>query len=112
MELDVRTYESPDPYTVVAVAGELDVGLAPQLKARLVELITDGATDLVVDLSAVQFIDSTGLGVLIRVLRQLRERGGDLKLVVTRPDIMRIFEITGLGDEFCISDSLSGLGAC
>jgi len=109
MELDVRTDESPDPYTVVAVAGELDVGLAPQLRAQLAELIDDGKTDIVVDLSAVEFIDSTGLGVLIGLLRRLRERGGDLTLVVTRPDILRIFEITGLGSEFCILDSLSGL---
>ena len=110
MGLDVHTDETWESYTVVVVTGELDVGFAPLLRTRLLELMNAGKTDIVVDLSAVEFIDSTGLGVLIRALRQLRERGGDLRLVVNRPDVLRIFDITGLGAEFSIMESLTGPG--
>jgi anti-anti-sigma factor len=105
LELDVTADDRQPTYTVVTLDGELDVGQAPQLRTKLVDLMNEGKLRLVLDLSAVDFIDSSGLGVLIRALRRLRSQGGELRLVVTKPEVRRIFDITGLTAEFSISES-------
>ena len=63
---------------------------------RLIGLVNDGATRLVLDLEAVDFLDSTGLGTIVSVLKRVRTHGGDLRLVCTEARIRRLFEITGL----------------
>jgi anti-sigma B factor antagonist len=83
-------------WTVVSLYGELDVATTPGLREQLVELIADGARMLVLDLDGVDFIDSTGLGTIISVLKRARTHGGDLRLVCTQSRITRLFEITGL----------------
>ncbi|MGP0030184.1 MAG: STAS domain-containing protein [Acidimicrobiales bacterium] len=96
--------------SIVAVSGEIDVATAPQLQETLHALIARGRTDLVVDLLEVTFLDSTALGVLVGALKRCREQGGELRLVVTEPRIVKIFEITGLTTVFRIVDSLAALG--
>jgi anti-sigma B factor antagonist len=81
---------------VVRVAGEVDLYTAPMLRERIRELAARGAVHLIADLSQVDFLDSTGLGVLVGSLKRLREDGGSLALVITTPRILRIFQITGL----------------
>jgi anti-sigma B factor antagonist len=87
--------------TVVAVAGELDLASAPNLKWTLNDSISKGARRLVLDMSPVTFIDSTALGVLVGVQRNLRV-GGRLALAGadTDPDVLNIFELTGLDSTF------------
>lgn len=92
---------------VLAVAGEIDVYTAPQLRERLVGLAEPGDGDAVVDLSEVTFVDSTGLGVLVGGLKRFREAGHDMALVVTQPQILKVFEITGLTSVFSIHPSAS-----
>lgn len=87
---------------VLAVTGEIDVYTAPSLRQQLVELSQKGATTAVVDLSDVSFVDSTGLGVLVSGLKRFREAGGDLPLVVTQPQILKVLEITGLATVFTV----------
>lgn len=93
-------------WTVVGVAGEVDVATAPGLRSRLIDLIAEGRHRLVVDLSWVDFIDSTGLGVLIGALKRVRSHGGDLQLVVDDPRVHKIFAITGLEQVFDIHPAL------
>jgi anti-sigma B factor antagonist len=81
---------------VVAPSGEIDALTAPQLGRRLLGLVDDGKMDLVVDLSHVTFMDSTGIGVLLNALRRLASRQGRLVLVCPTERVMRPFEITGL----------------
>jgi anti-sigma B factor antagonist len=88
--------------TVVEVGGEIDVYTAPQLRERVVELVADGKVDLVLDLSGVEFLDSTGLGVLVGALNRVRAQDGSLALVLTQERILKIFEITGLRKVFPI----------
>jgi anti-sigma B factor antagonist len=91
---------------VVTAAGEIDLATSPALRTRLQDAI--GAHRLViVDLSDVTFIDSTGLGVLIGGLRRVNEAGGELRIVVADPRVLKIFEITGLTGLFSIHSSLA-----
>jgi anti-sigma B factor antagonist len=81
---------------VLTVRGEVDLASAPKLAAAMTELIDRGYTHVAVDLGAVEFIDSSGLGVLVGSLRRLRDDGGDLVLCAASPPVTRILELTGL----------------
>jgi anti-sigma B factor antagonist len=104
-ELDV-TVRKVDGTAVVAVAGEIDVYTSPLLQERLVEVLRDGSSSIVLDLSAVTFLDSTGLGVLITGLKRCRSADGDLVLVTAQPNVLKVLEITGLNDVFQVHDSV------
>lgn len=99
---------------VVAVQGEIHVSSAPELSGRLADALDRGVTSLVLDLSQVEFIDSTGLSVLLNVLRRLTQRGGALVIVCTNPTVLRLFEITRLETTFDIvgtrEEALARLG--
>lgn len=82
--------------SVVTGAGELDVHSAPLLLAELDPLSQRPTPSIVVDLSAVGFIDSTGLGVLVTTLKHVRESNGTLDVVVSSPRVLKVFALTGL----------------
>jgi anti-sigma B factor antagonist len=104
MELQLATRHEGD-VSVVSAQGEVDVFTAPGLDTELDALIAAGSARLVVDLSEVAFLDSTGLGVLVKALKHAREAGGWLHLVVTSDRIRKIFEITGLDASIPIFDT-------
>ena len=81
---------------ILTPRGEVDVLTAPQLGRRLLGLADDGKTRMVVDLSMVTFMDSTGLGVLLDALRQLTSRHGSLALVCPTERVLRPFQVSGL----------------
>ena len=91
-----------DGIPVLATAGEIDVYTAPRLREQLLDLAHAGHHTVVVDLTEVSFVDSTGLGVLVSGLKRFREAGGDLRLVVTRPQILKVLDITGLSSVFAV----------
>ena len=105
MELSLSTYDSGD-HTVLEVGGEVDVYTAPRLREKLVELVEQGSRHVVVDLSRVEFLDSTGLGVLVGGLKRVRNHDGSLQLVCTQEKILKIFRITGLTKVFPIHGSV------
>jgi anti-sigma B factor antagonist len=82
--------------TVVGASGELDATTAPQLRLLLLDLLEDSQRNVVVDLSAVTFLDSTGLGVLVGGTRRLTDAGGTFSLVVTDARILQVLHLTGL----------------
>jgi len=84
-----------DGTMVVEVAGEIHVTTAPAFEKRLLALDRAGCDALVIDLGSVDFIDSTGLGVLIGAMRRITRRGGQMAVVCTNPTVLRLFEITG-----------------
>ena len=104
--IEVDDSRSSSPHVVVSVSGEVDIATAPKLREKLVELASQGAQQVVVDLNAVEFLDSTGLGVLIGGMKRLRGLDGDLTLVCTQPRILKVFEITGLNRAFTIYESV------
>jgi anti-sigma B factor antagonist len=84
--------------TVVAPSGEVDMASAPQLREKLGELLNDGITNLLVDMSEVAFLDSSGLGVLVSAMKQTRASGGSIRLAGVRPLVLKVLEITRLTD--------------
>jgi len=92
--------ESPDGAHVINVRGEIHVSTAPVLSRRLTTAIESGKTAIVVDLSAVEFIDSTGLSVLLNGLRRVHQLDGRMALVCTSPTVLRLFQITKLDSTF------------
>ena len=105
IELGLEVTEH-DGWSVLSVSGEVDVATAPRLRERLVTLVNDGRTRIVVDLERVDFIDSTGLGVLVGALKRVRTNDGDLALVCTGSRVLKVFEITGLTKVFAIHGSV------
>jgi anti-sigma B factor antagonist len=92
--------------TVVSARGELDAFVAPELAAALGGADEDdGERLIVVDLSEVKFMDSTALGVLVRGVRTLEQRGARIRVVLPGQDARRIFEITTLDRVLPVSDS-------
>jgi anti-sigma B factor antagonist len=95
-----RTIDAGMP--LIELEGEVDVYTAPQLKQQMISLLESGAEQMVVDLTKVDYLDSTALGVLIGGLKRMRERDGNLVLICPSPRIRRVFEITGLDKIFDI----------
>ncbi|GAA3655502.1 hypothetical protein GCM10022224_018280 [Nonomuraea antimicrobica] len=91
---------------VLRIAGEVDVFTAPKVREQIVDLAAKGVVHVVADLSAVEFLDSTGLGVLVGGLKRLRTQDGSLALVMTTDRISRIFKITGLTAVFASHSSV------
>jgi anti-sigma B factor antagonist len=105
VDLNLSTRDVDDR-TVVAVGGEIDVYTAPKLREQLVELVNEGKYHLIVDMESVDFLDSTGLGVLVGGLKRVRAHDGSLRLVCTQERILKIFRITGLTKVFPIHGSV------
>jgi anti-sigma B factor antagonist len=91
-----------DDLGVVVLGGEVDIFTAPQFKESLVGLLDSGVKRLVVDLSAVTFIDSTALGVLIGGVRRVHGAGGAMAIVVATRPVERVLSVTGLDRVFSI----------
>jgi anti-sigma B factor antagonist len=106
VELSLSTHTQED-HTVLAVGGEIDVYTAPQLRERLIELVEGGNQHIVVDMEQVEFLDSTGLGVLVGGLKRVRAHDGSLRLVCAQERILKIFRITGLEKVFGIYGSVN-----
>jgi anti-sigma B factor antagonist len=90
-------------HSVVSADGELDVSTAPKLRQAVTTALDEGSGTLIVDLSAVTFMDSTTLGVLIGAHNRIRESGGTLGLVCPDDKILRVLRITGLDKVFTVS---------
>ncbi len=87
---------------VICVRGEIHVTTAPRFAERLTSAIESGKTAIVLDMTGVEFIDSTGLSVLLNGLRLVGQRHGKLALVCTNPTVLRLFQITHLDSTFDI----------
>ena len=105
MDLAISTAEQ-DGATVVIVGGEIDVYTAPLLRDALDQQIAAGRIHLVVDLDAISFMDSTGLGVLVGRLKLVRNQSGWMRVVCSNERVLKVFRITGLDKVFTIKDSV------
>jgi anti-sigma B factor antagonist len=101
MDLDLESTRRGSA-SVLTLRGEVDVYTAPRLRQAIVDLVDAGSPLVVVDMANVDFLDSTGLGVLVEGLKRARARSSDLAIVATQDKILKIFDITGLNKAFAI----------
>ena len=104
MDLSLETRRE-DGHTIIEVGGEIDVYTAPKLRDKITELVGNGDYHLVIDMEKVDFLDSTGLGVLVGGLKKVRAHDGSLQLVCNQERLLKIFRITGLAKVFTIHAS-------
>jgi anti-sigma B factor antagonist len=94
-----------DSCELLAVEGEIDIATSPRLIAAINEAVTDSERSVIVDLGAVEFMDSTGLALLVRAQRRLRRRGRGFAVVCPQGPVRRIFEITDMVQTLHVSPS-------
>ena len=90
---------------VLIVHGDADLYSAPELREHVRSAIDAGATTIVVDLTDAAVVDSTSLGVLLAAMRRLHEQNGQIRLVVPRAEVRRVFEITMLDRIFALHET-------
>jgi anti-sigma B factor antagonist len=102
--LDSRTESG---WGVLEVKGEVDLYTSPQLRDKVTEMIEQGQGRIIIDLTDVGFMDSSGLGVLVTALKRVRERDGSLALVCPEGSVHKVLTITGLDRVFPIFGSVA-----
>jgi anti-sigma B factor antagonist len=103
VELKVTTWSQGD-HTVLLVAGEIDLYTAPKLQSELTAALRHSPARLIVDMSGVEFCDSTGINVLLAAHRTARERGGELQLAGPGSATRKVLQVTGLESVFTVLD--------
>jgi anti-sigma B factor antagonist len=96
-----------DGIQVFELSGSLDIATSPTVRASLLEASARGDHRLIVDLTNVDFLDSTGLGALIGAQRRAKEFDGEVRLVVKEGQIVRLLRITGLLKIFAVYNTLN-----
>ena len=100
MSLDLQTRQTEKGVTVIAPSGRLDVTGAPALRTAIAEAVKDGPMRIVIDMEAVTFVDSTGLGSVIAGLKLVRSSKGDLRLAAPNQQVRVVLELTTLDRVF------------
>jgi anti-sigma B factor antagonist len=95
LEVDISRVDSAH---VIDVRGELDIASALGLASPLTDIATDGEGPVVLDLTGLSFMDSTGMSVLLNARRRLTRQGRRMLVVCPAGPVMRLFELTSLVD--------------
>ena len=106
MDLKLGHY-TKDGIAVIDVEGTIDISTAPRLRELLIDLVSTDNCQLIVNMDKVEFLDSTGLGVLVGGLKRVRAHDGSLDLACTRERILKLFRITGLTNVFGIHQTVN-----
>lgn len=104
-DVELKTAER-DGHIVVALRGELDVTCAAYAETAITTLVVP-RRGLIIDVSALDFIDCSSLGALLRVQGLARRGGGDLVLAAPRPQLRRLLALNGMNDAFCVQASVA-----
>jgi anti-sigma B factor antagonist len=104
-DFDLLQEDADERTHVLTVSGEIHVSTAPEFSRRLNDAIAHGKPNLVLDLTPTEFIDSTGLSVLLNGLRRVTRQRGRMAIVCSNPTVLRLFEITRLDSTFDIHRS-------
>ena len=106
--MQIATTPGTDRY-VITVSGEVDLATSPELDVAIIAAINSGISSVAIDLTAVSFMDSSGLGVIVRGLKRCREADIDLDLVITNERVLKVFSITGLDQVIPIHASIDDI---
>lgn len=99
-------------HTVLGVAGELDVATAASLRDRALALVNQGVASLVIDLRGVTFVDSTGVGSLLRIYHRQGLMGGRMHVVADQQFVVKVLDLLGLSRRLHVAPSVSDIGEC
>jgi anti-sigma B factor antagonist len=105
MHVRVSSEQSGDA-TIVVAEGELDLHTAPTLQAEIDSALAQNVALIVVDLSKVDFMDSTGLSVIVSTVASMREQGGEVRVVTGADKIRKVFTLTGVDQQVGMFASL------
>ncbi len=97
-------YETIDQAIEIKPIGEVDIYTSPDLKNKVFELIDENALDIIINGEDLEYIDSTGLGVLMSIYKKVQEKNKNFKINNLRPNIYKLFDITGLNKVFNIQE--------
>ncbi len=100
-----QSIETVNGVCVVELRGRFDAQEAPRVITLLQEALDAGQARVVVNLKAVHFVDSTGLSVLVRVMKQSRQRQGDVRICGLQQPVRIIFELTRMDHVFALFDT-------
>lgn len=103
--MQIEAVPGSDRY-VITVSGEVDLATSPDLDQAIISGIESGAQSVIIDLTDVSFMDSSGLGVIVRGLKRSREADKDLDLIITNERVLKVFGITGLDQVIPIHASI------
>lgn len=106
MQLRIRV-DGDGARRVVRLSGECDIASAPQLQEVLATLRGPDVTEIVIDATDLDFLDSTGLGTLVGALKRMRESGGELRIAGARGPVRRVLQITGLDRVIPVTEDLA-----
>ena len=106
--MQIATTPGSDRY-VITVSGEVDLATSPELDNAIIAAIESGTSSVAINLTDVSFMDSSGLGVIVRGLKRCREADKDLDLVITNERVLKVFGITGLDQVIPIYDSIEDI---
>jgi len=106
--MQIATTPGSDRY-LITVSGEVDLATSPELDVAIIAAIDSGTLSVVIDLTDVSFMDSSGLGVIVRALKRCREAENDLDLVITNERVLKVFGITGLDQVIPIHASIQDI---
>ena len=107
--LDIQVDRADGGYTVCRPVGELDAFTVSQFRQALADLVSK--KQIVIDMSAVPFVDSAGLGALIGGIRRARELGGDVAVACSRPTLTRLLKTTGFDRIVTVTETVEEAAA-
>lgn len=103
MSLNIEIIKTPDnDYVEIKPMGEVDIFTSPEFKNKLIDLIEIENVNIIIDGEELEYIDSTGLGVLMSIYKKMQENNLKVKIKNLKPNIYKLFDITGLNKIFDI----------
>lgn len=107
MSFEIK-YNSLENALEIKPIGEVDIYTSPEFKRKIYELIDQKNQDIIIDGEQLDYIDSTGLGVIMGIYKKLQEKSLNIKVVNLKPNIYKLFDITGLNKVFNIQGWYNG----
>jgi anti-sigma B factor antagonist len=106
-QLKIESHTEGERAVVLSLSGEVDVSNTARVSEAALKLLEGKIKLLLIDLVGVEYMDSSGLGTLVALLKRVRESGRDMAVAGARPRVRRVFEITGLDQVFTLHEDVA-----
>ncbi|NLW22035.1 MAG: STAS domain-containing protein [Tissierellia bacterium] len=105
MSLNIKVdFDKENNRWIVIPEGEIDIYTSPELRKKLIKILSENNTDILIDGEKLEYLDSTGLGTLISILKKVRENNNQVYIENIKPNIRKLFHITELDKVFVIKE--------